>query len=241
MAIGTAATEAPRTGGVNSPAFRRVLGVFAGVVLWSAILFLSAGTLRWTRAWLYVALYFTTLVTTGIVVHLKNPVVIAQRGKRHTGTKGFDQIIVPLITLAFFVLPVVAGSDAVRFRWSRIASPALMVAIPIYVLGALAAGWSMVANPFLEATVRIQDDRAHQVISSGPYAFVRHPMYSGVILQSLAAPLLLGSVWSYAVTGATVLLFGVRTALEDRTLRRELPGYESYAKATRYRLFPGVW
>jgi protein-S-isoprenylcysteine O-methyltransferase Ste14 len=99
----------------------------------------------------------------------------------------------------------------------------------------------MVVNSHLEVTVRIQDDRGHCVIDSGPYAIVRHPMYAGIVLQSVATPLLLGSSWAAVPVGITILLFAIRTALEDRTLRKELPGYEEFTTRTRFRLIPGLW
>ena len=99
----------------------------------------------------------------------------------------------------------------------------------------------MVVNPYAESSVRIQTDRGQTVVTSGPYRFVRHPMYVGIILMSLANPLVWGSAWALAMSGVLILLFLWRTAKEDQTLRRELPGYDEYAAQTRYRLLPGVW
>jgi protein-S-isoprenylcysteine O-methyltransferase Ste14 len=109
------------------------------------------------------------------------------------------------------------------------------------VLGVIPLFAALTTNPHLETTVRIQKDRGHKVITTGPYRFVRHPMYTGVLLMYAGWPLILGSMWSYVVVGIIVVLFVVRTALEDRTLRTELEGYEAYAGRTRYRLLPGVW
>jgi protein-S-isoprenylcysteine O-methyltransferase Ste14 len=113
-------------------------------------------------------------------------------------------------------------------------------------LALLAAGiaivtWGMTVNRFAETSVRIQNDRGHTVITSGPYRLVRHPMYVGAILLYAATPLILGSLWAAALSAVIMILFLIRTALEDRTLRRELPGYADYAAHTRYRLLPGVW
>ena len=97
------------------------------------------------------------------------------------------------------------------------------------------------ANRFFAAVVRIQEDRGHTVISSGPYRVVRHPGYAGGTWTWLAMPLMLGTLWSYIPAIATVAFICLRTALEDRTLRKELPGYAEYAQRTRYRLVPGIW
>ena len=99
----------------------------------------------------------------------------------------------------------------------------------------------MIANPFAEKTVRVQTERGHHVITTGPYAIVRHPMYLGVILMFVAVPLVLGSAWAFAPVVAMTLLLMVRTVLEERLLRRDLPGYEVYIGQTRWRILPGIW
>lgn len=212
-----------------------------GVCLWSAILFVASGSMHWQRAWLYIALYVCTIVLGEIVVSLKSPRILKERSQPHQNTKAFDKIIMPLIMLTFFLFPVVAGLDAIRFGWSHLGWSAFLAGLPLYLMGAVLVPWTMIVNPHLEKTVRIQDDRGHLVVNSGPYAIIRHPMYAGIILQSLTAPLLLGSLWSYLPVAATICLFVVRTALEDRTLRNELPGYAEYAMSTRFRLLPGIW
>lgn len=211
------------------------------MLLWGVILFAAAGRVNWKRGWVYVALHVTCIVIGEIVVSVKNAAILQERAQRHANTKTFDKVILPLIMLTFFLLPVVAGFDAVRFGWSHVGWRAFFAVLPLYLTGCLLVPWTMIVNPYLERTVRIQEERGHQVVKSGPYAVVRHPMYAGVILQSLAAPLLLGSLWSYVPMAGTICLFVVRTALEDRTLRKELPGYAEYAMSTRYRLLPGVW
>jgi len=99
----------------------------------------------------------------------------------------------------------------------------------------------MAANIYFSTTVRIQDDRGHRVVSSGPYQFVRHPGYVGMILIYLGAPIMLGSWWALIPGGLNGVAFIVRTALEDRTLQNELSGYSDYAGRVPYRLLPGVW
>lgn len=219
----------------------RLVRALAGVCLWSVILFVAAGRVNWKRGWIYVGLYVCTLVIGEIVVSVKSPGILKERAKRHANTKTFDKVIIPFIVLTFFLFPVVAGLDAGRFGWSHLGLQAFFAGLPLYLTGCLLVPWTMIVNPHLEKTVRIQEERGHQVVKSGPYAVVRHPLYAGVILQSLGVPLLLGSLWSYLPVAATICLFVLRTALEDRTLRNELPGYAEYAISTRYRLLPGIW
>jgi protein-S-isoprenylcysteine O-methyltransferase Ste14 len=101
--------------------------------------------------------------------------------------------------------------------------------------------WTMVMNPFLEKVVRVQTDRGHRVITTGPYAIVRHPMYLAITLMFLAIPLTLGSAWTFAPVAAMTLLLMIRTRSEERLLRRDLSGYEDYMTKTRWRILPGIW
>jgi protein-S-isoprenylcysteine O-methyltransferase Ste14 len=113
-------------------------------------------------------------------------------------------------------------------------------------LAGLFAAWALIMwvfreNAFLAEVVRIQTERGHTVCTSGPYRIVRHPMYVGVILTILCVPVLLGSLYALIPAGLIAALFILRTALEDRTLRAELPGYADYARTVRWKLVPGVW
>jgi protein-S-isoprenylcysteine O-methyltransferase Ste14 len=99
----------------------------------------------------------------------------------------------------------------------------------------------MATNPFLSTIVRIQDDRGHYVVTTGPYQYVRHPMYAMILLMWPGIALEMGSWWALIPAAVIVIVFVIRTALEDRTLRAELPGYVEYARRVRYRLIPGVW
>jgi protein-S-isoprenylcysteine O-methyltransferase Ste14 len=107
--------------------------------------------------------------------------------------------------------------------------------------GAALAQWAVLANPYFSAVVRIQEDRGHTVVSSGPYRFVRHPGYAGGLLFNLGLPLVLGSWWAGIPAFALAALTVLRTAWEDRTLRRKLPGYADYASRTRHWFIPGLW
>ena len=137
-------------------------------------------------------------------------------------------------------MPIVAGLD-VRFgtsgvpAWLQVAG-AIAIAVGFYMIHIV-----METNSYATAVVRIQSERGHQVISTGPYAFVRHPMYSGAILYFFGMGLLLGSWWAAAIAAVIVALFGLRAVWEENTLIAELPGYAAYAGRVRYRLIPGVW
>jgi protein-S-isoprenylcysteine O-methyltransferase Ste14 len=129
-----------------------------------------------------------------------------------------------------------------RHAWSTPAPNSIkLIGVVVLIVSFIPLTWAMTVNRFFEGTVRIQTNRGHQVISSGPYRYIRHPGYVGVILQFIAVPLALGTAvaWIPAMMGAA--LYVCRTWLEDRTLEAELPGYADFARHTRYRLIPGVW
>ncbi|MDF1563187.1 MAG: isoprenylcysteine carboxylmethyltransferase family protein [Deltaproteobacteria bacterium] len=220
---------------------RRAVQVLLTASLWFVAFFLAAGTLSWRRVWWYAALSLVLLLVNFVWVMPRNPEVIAERGRLHEGTKGFDKVFTVVFSLALLAAPVVAGLDAVRFGWSVLSEGWAGVGLVVVALGNLPITWAMGENPHLETTVRIQEERAHRVIDTGPYRLVRHPMYTGILLQQLAVPLVCGSLWAYLPAGLIVGALVVRTALEDRTLQAELPGYREFTTRTRYRLLPGLW
>lgn len=220
---------------------RRFLQVILTMVLWMGLFFLAAGTFAWPRAWIFVGVQLLSVIVNGTVLAIKNPELIAERGRVQQGTKRFDKVFAIAFAPVYLAVPIVAGLDAVRFNVSALPFSALYVGLILHVLGMVAVGWAMVVNRHLETTVRIQTDRGHRVITTGPYRWVRHPMYVGMTLQTLACPLALGSRWAFVPALATILAVVIRTAFEDRTLRAELPGYEDFTRQTRYRLIPGLW
>jgi protein-S-isoprenylcysteine O-methyltransferase Ste14 len=170
-----------------------------------------------------------------------NPELIRERWRRRKDTKRFDKVFSVAYLVANPLLFAMAGVDAVRFGWTSMSSRLACVGVGLQVLGDVPVLWSLVTNPHLETTVRIQTDRDHKVVSGGPYRYVRHPMYLGLILLILGWPLVLGSWWALGIAALLVGLLVVRTALEDTTLRSELPGYTRFCETTRFRLLPGLW
>jgi|WetSurMetagenome_2_1015567.scaffolds.fasta_scaffold489408_1 protein-S-isoprenylcysteine O-methyltransferase Ste14 len=220
---------------------KRFIVSFVFTVLWGAVLFGSAGTLQWARGWIHIAATVLCLAVSSVLVVLKNPEVAAARSKMHRDAKGFDKIFSAFYGVIIFVVPAVAGLDAVRYAWSTMPFAAVYLGLLLYFAGTVPVTAALVTNRFLETQVRIQTDRGHQVVSSGPYRYVRHPMYIGVMMQHLASPLILGSWRTFVPTSAICFAFIWRTVLEDRTLLKELPGYGDFALQTRYRLIPGLW
>ncbi len=212
-------------------------------VVYIALLFAAAGTVHWTALWVLLGFYFLT--TGGWMLWLKrrDPGLLKERmtGGTKPDIKGWDKAIIRTYSVLLAVMLLVAPLDAVRFRWSRVP----LVFQGLALLGLFAA-WSLViwafrVNAFLAEYVRIQSERGHAVCTTGPYRIVRHPMYVAVIVTILCVPVLLGSLYALIPAGLIAALFVLRTALEDRTLRAELEGYEEYARAVRWKLVPGIW
>jgi protein-S-isoprenylcysteine O-methyltransferase Ste14 len=221
---------------------RRAIQVIVYTIGWLAMLFGAAGRLDWARGWIFAALFIVGMGVMGVVVKRVNPDLLEARAKwRRKDTKPFDKVFLAVFLPLSTIHPAIAALDAVRFGWSEMAGWWMWVGIALFLPAMVLMGWSMVANRHAETTVRIQTDREHKVVNHGPYRYVRHPMYVGAIVMYLASALILGSEWALVVAGMIAALFVWRTALEDRTLRRELAGYEEFATQTRYRLVPGVW
>ncbi len=221
---------------------KRVVQVAASMLLWIGATFACAGTLRWTRGWICTAVYLGVMTAVGVAVRIRNPVIYEARSKwRHSDTKRFDKVVLAIYMPFTYIQPAVAGLDAVRFRWTSMPFWTVWPGIALFVAAMGLVSWVMMVNRFAETTVRIQTDRAHTVVSAGPYRWVRHPMYVGAILMYPATALMLGSMWAMAVAGLIAALMVVRTALEDWTLRRELEGYEEFTTRTKWRLAPGIW
>ena len=223
---------------LKSIAFTVGIGFFAVIIFW------SAGTIDWLDGWLYLGIVTAYQFITIVYLTQVNPELIEYRLKFidiSKGTKQWDKIWLVLFIPLFLAIYVIAGFDAVRFDWSDMSSwfwfPGLVLFIPTAAL----FSWSMGVNPFFEKTVRIQTERGHRVIDTGPYRFVRHPGYVGFFGWCLSAPLILGSWWAFIPAILSVFAIVIRTALEDRTLRNELAGYEEYTSRVHCRLIPGVW
>jgi protein-S-isoprenylcysteine O-methyltransferase Ste14 len=205
-------------------------------------LFLAAGRLDWVRGWISIALWVTGLTLVGLLASHYNPAVMVARSQTiRKDTKHFDKIFWALYFPLVFIQPAIGGLDAVRFRWSSMSFAFVYVGAAALILSMGLTGWVLCVNPFAEKTVRIQTERGQAVVTSGPYRLARHPMYVGSMLMFLGAPLVWGSVWALILGVLMSLLMIWRTSREDETLRKELSGYDEFAKRTRYRLLPGIW
>jgi protein-S-isoprenylcysteine O-methyltransferase Ste14 len=221
---------------------RWILQIVIMTIITGVILFVSAGRLNWIGGWAFLGLNIFTQLLSAIILIPRQPDMLADRSQVRTGTKSWDRLLTPAITiLGTLAIIVIAGLDA-RFAWSSAIPAGLWwAALLLAWLCQLFVLWAMASNRFFATTVRIQEERSHQVVDVGPYRFIRHPGYAGSVVYTLLIPLVLGSYLTYIPAMFTVFLLVVRTQLEDRTLQAELPGYTEYTPKVPHRLIPGIW
>ena len=210
------------------------------VVLAGWFVFVFARRLDWTLGWIYVGIMVVTMAINLACLLRWNFELIERRMWPGEGTKIWDIVWLVLFAPVMIAIFVVA----VRETHGGVSSaPGLgwLLGLAIFVPGWTLVTWSMVVNPFFEKTVRIQTDRGHRVIDTGPYAYVRHPGYVGFVGWILSTPPLLASAWAFVPALLAVTAFVIRTMLEDRMLQAALAGYTEYAARVRFRLIPGVW
>jgi protein-S-isoprenylcysteine O-methyltransferase Ste14 len=213
------------------------------LVIFAVVLFVPAGRVDWLAGWALLGGFIIAVGLLAVWMGRRDPALMAERqnAAKAENVKNWDQVIMTVYSGLLLVLLVVASVDAGGMGWSRV--PLVVRVIGWLGLGvALVIVWRVMAeNTYLSERVRIQEERGHQVVTTGPYQVVRHPMYVGIIIAVLSVPLALGSWWALLPAAFIVILFIVRTALEDRTLMEELPGYQEYAQQVGYRLLPGIW
>lgn len=218
-------------------AARKVLAL----VLASGVLFGAYGGLGYAEAWIFLGISTATKVIFRRLLMMRDPELVERRERLQKGTKGWDKVWLSFYALAFLAMLGVAGLDAGRYHWSTVQWWGVVAGTVVYLAAVAFTYRAMVANTHFEGTVRIQTDRDHKVVDTGPYRYVRHPGYVAFIALMASIPPLLGSFYAFIPAAGVGLLFILRTHLEDRTLHRELNGYAAYAVRVRYRLVPGVW
>jgi protein-S-isoprenylcysteine O-methyltransferase Ste14 len=197
----------------------------------------------WWEAWVYAAICILGYVLSRPLAERRHPGLLAERAAilKQEDAKPWDKLLVPLWGLFFALIMLAAGLDE-RWDWSpafglEAKIPALLIVLGGNILGS----YALIENRFFSGMARIQTERDHRVVSSGPYRWIRHPGYAGALLAYLATPVVLASWWAYAPTLLLAAVVIVRTRLEDAMLREELAGYSDYARRVRYRLAPGIW
>jgi protein-S-isoprenylcysteine O-methyltransferase Ste14 len=208
-----------------------------------AILFGAAGTLNWPEAWIYLALAAAMSFGGGFWLARRDPALLSERlgSLIQREQKGWDKVLMVVMVALWTGWLILMGLDAGRYHWSEIPLALQGAGLALIGLGAYLVWLTLKANSYAAPVVKIQKARGHVVVTSGPYARIRHPMYAGALLFIAGVPLLLGSWWGLAAGVGLVLIIAMRAVFEERTLAAELEGYADYAARIRYRLVPYLW
>ena len=202
---------------------------------------LAAGRWDWIEMWIFLATYLIVFIAWGMYLKFKKPDLLQERVTAFGKGKKWDRILIGIYWILILVFLVTASLDAGRHQNFVTPIPIKIISM-VFILAGYALGfWSGIANEYLSSFVRIQEERGHQVSQAGPYRFIRHPMYAGDILSYPFVALFLNSLWALIPAALIIVLFIVRTYLEDTTLQRELEGYSEYTQKVKYRLVPYVW
>lgn len=202
-----------------------------------------SGAWDWWEAWAYGIIGVFSFVISRALAAKRHPDILAERSRsiELQDAKSWDKVLAPMLAFGSVLILIIAGLDKL-LSWTQPFSTSVnVIALIVIVLGFVFSSWALIENRFFSGVVRIQTDRGHHVVTTGPYRIVRHPGYSGALWSYLAMPLLLDSVWAFIpailLTGVVVL----RTSMEDQTLQNELSGYREFTQKTKYRLIPGIW
>ena len=221
---------------------RRIIQVIVGLPIFCLVLmFWPAGTFAWAKGWCFLGVMLSLEIPLVAYIWRKNPELVIARAESHKGTKPWDKVVLACLVPTMAAIFPIAALDDGRFRWSDMGVSAVVAGYALIAVGLAIAAAVGVVNKFAEPTVRIQTDRGHTVVDTGPYAIIRHPAYLAACFMFPGIALALGSWWALIPAGLAIVILLVRTELEDRTLQKELAGYADYTQRVRYRLVPGVW
>jgi protein-S-isoprenylcysteine O-methyltransferase Ste14 len=214
----------------------------AWIVALGALLFVPAGTWHWPAAWFFLGFMVLIGLGFGLWLAKSDPSLLAERMRSpiQPDQPASDKKVILAFGVAVLIWFIAIGLDQ-RFHPSRMPVALQALGLALLIFSSVLIMWVFHENSFAAAVVKVQAERGHRVITSGPYAFVRHPMYSGAVLFFVGSALVLGSWWGTAMSPIFAILFGIRTGIEENTLTTGLPGYAEYAARVRYRLVPGVW
>jgi protein-S-isoprenylcysteine O-methyltransferase Ste14 len=209
-------------------------------VVMGLLLFVPAGTVRYWQAWLYLSVFTGASVLTTVYLMRRDPALLERRMRGGpTAEKQPAQKFIMLCTsIGFIALLVVPAFDH-RFGWSTVALGGVVAGDALVATGFYLISMVYRENTFTSATIEVAENQ--KVISTGPYAIVRHPMYASASLYLLGTPLALGSYWGLVPIAAMMPFLIWRLVAEERFLARNLPGYTEYQKRVRRRLVPLVW
>src|SRR5262245_22794439 len=225
---------------IGATVLRQAILALGGFALFLVIAMFLPGGFGWTTGWVFLLVFIFQMTVATLYLWSTNPEIFVARSKIHAETKRWDKLVLVFVLFSFFAIFPTAGLDH-RYGWSFVPLWLVVAGYLQFTLVMIGTVWADRVNKFAEPGVRIQADRGHTVIDSGPYAIVRHPIYVAGFLIVVGLPLALGALWALIPVALAIPILIVRTNFEDRMLQAELSGYKEYASRVRYKLVPGVW
>ena len=225
---------------IGTTVLRQAILALGGFSLFLGVAMFLPGGVGWRKGWVFLLVFVFQMTVASLYLWRTNPEIFIARSKIHAETKGWDKLVLVFVLFSFFAIFPMAGLDH-RLGWSFVPLWLVVGGYLLFTLGMIGSVWAYRVNKFAEPGVRIQAERGHTVIDSGPYAIVRHPIYVAGFLIVVGLPLALGSLWALIPVAVATPILIVRTIFEDRLLQAELSGYQEYASRVRYKLLPGVW
>jgi protein-S-isoprenylcysteine O-methyltransferase Ste14 len=222
---------------------KALLEVLAEFAVFAALLFVSAGTLHWFAGWVFIAIFFSFALAIVLWLARGDPELLAERMSSpiQSGQPLWDKVFVVAVMVLFLTWLIVMPLDAVRFGWSEVPDWLQIVGALGVVLSFYIMFLTFRENAYLSLVAKLQEERGQSVVSTGPYRYVRHPMYASMFLFFPAAALLLGSWWGLMLCAVLLGLLVWRIPREERMLENGMAGYVEYEQNVRYRLVPHVW
>jgi len=220
---------------------KNVAITFASLLLQAAIFFAFAGRLDIPRGWLLYGLSFIYACLTTALFLKYSPELLSERGEIKPSLKVWDIAFWLVYYLMLLALPAVAGFDVGTSPMPLLGLGSAFIGTALFVFACILSTWALLENRFFELTIHLQKERRQYVVATGPYRLVRHPIYASIVFTCIAEPLVLGSAYALACSAIILVLFVIRTVIEDGILQKELKGYKAYAKKVKYRFIPSVW
>jgi protein-S-isoprenylcysteine O-methyltransferase Ste14 len=225
---------------MNNLSIKEIRATLIGAVGMAAVILGIAGTLRYWRGWAFIGVFELSSIACGIYLAVYDRALLERRMKAGPAAEKepVQKIIITLLMTSFVALIVISVLDF-RFRWSNVSPPVSVAGDALIALGFLVVFFVLRANSYSASTIQIAEGQT--VISTGPYALVRHPMYAGVLIMMIGTPLALGSRWGLVVAALGLPILIWRLLDEERFLKKNLPGYADYTRNVPYRLVPSIW
>lgn len=222
---------------------RVIIQVIFIVVLVPFLPLLISRQWDWWQAWVFAVVSIMGFAISRALAARRNPDLLRERARmmEHTDTEPWDNLLAPLVGLGGALIPLVAGLEALLVEVSPLPMQLTVFSFVVFLVGYVLGSYALIENRFFSGVVRIQFERGHEVVSSGPYRWIRHPGYAAAILAYLASPVFLNTLWAFLPAIFITVVLIIRTRLEDQTLQSQLEGYSDYAERVRFRLIPGVW